>query len=219
MSTILYFSQQKFSRPRHPSLPLVHAVYFLLDTGFQTWYRSGLCTLVSNVHRCISIWKCLLHSTTSFTFLPPDETQVISWSVIKWLIRSSVKTNGRFPTVQNKSLCLAHKCITLNLDWFSLSVGIIPVLKASFPMVLQYNPSLYWQHLPALCHQYISPLHFYFSCLPRHGMEILIIILHAISVQILSWSPGKLDLLELPREKSIDFLLIRENLFFYQWNV
>lgn len=146
--------------------------------------------------------------------------QVISWSVIKWPICSSVKTIGWFPTVQNKSVGLVHKCMTLNLDWFSLSVGITPVLKAiSFPVVLQYSPSLDWQHLPALCHQYILSLHSYFSCLPRYGREILIIILHAISVQILSWSPGKWDLSEFPREKSIDFLLIRENLFFYQWNV
>lgn len=146
--------------------------------------------------------------------------QVISWSVIKCSICSSVETIWWFPAVQNKSLGLVPKCMTLNLDWFSLSVGIIPVLKAiSFLVVLQYSPSLYWQNLQALCHQYISSLHSYLSCLPRYRREILIIILHAISVQILLWSPGKLDLSEFPWEKSIDFLLIRENLFFYQWNV
>lgn len=42
---------------------------------------------------------------------------------------------------------------------------------------------------------------------PRSGMEI--------SIQIFSWSPGKLDLSQFSWEN----LLIRENLFSYQWNV
>lgn len=160
----------------------------------------------------------------NFIYLPAtgwdslwSHDQVISWSVIKWPIHSSVKSNWWSPTVQNKSLGLVHKCMTLNLDWFFRWYYPSPQAHFSsrgvtvqFISVLTTSPS------------FVPPVYFittFLLLVPRSGMEILLIILHAILVQIFSWSPGKLDLSEFPREKSIDFLLIRENLFFYQWNV
>lgn len=176
------------------------------------------------LHISIQLWKCLLHPTTSFTFLPPGEILpdvMIRWSPDQWL-------SGLFVLLSRQTDDFLQYKISpwvWNISaWPRIQTGfpfqlVLPQSSRPFLFLWCYNPSLYWQHLTALCHQYISPLHSYFSWLPRYGMEILIIILHAISVQILSWSPGKLDLSEFPREKSIDFLLIRENLFFYQWNV
>lgn len=132
--------------------------------------------------------------------------QMILWSVIKWPVCSSVKSNWWPPEVQNKFLGLVHKCMTPNFIWFiffsfhwhySSPPGhffflwyystICPVLTTS-PILV---PSVY----------FIITLLLIVS---RSGMEILIIPC-AVSIQTFSWSPGKLNLSEFPWENPLIF--------------
>lgn len=148
-----------------------------------------------------------------------SQDQVISWSVIKRPIRSSVKCNWWSSAVQNKSLGLVHKCMTLNFILFFSFHWYYPSPQGHFffSVVLQYNPSLYWQHLPALCHQYISFLH-PTSCAKVRNGNLNNNSPYNINSNIFMKS-RKIRSLRVPLRKSNDFLLIRENLFSYQWNV
>lgn len=159
----------------HPSLLLFTCSIFpkhgrpQLDTVFQTWSNLGLCTLASISGNAFCTPRFHLPSCYWLKFLywtRWSHDQVISRSVIKWPIRSSVKSNWWSPAVQNKSLGLVRKCMTLNFILFFSFHWYYPSPQGHFffSVVLQYDPSLYWQHLPALCHQYISLLHSYFLC-------------------------------------------------------
>lgn len=133
---------------------------------------------------------------------------MIRWSHDQWL-------NGLFVLLSSLTDDLLQ-CKINSWGWyisawpwisycFFLSIDITPALKAiSFfcgitvrsISVLTTSPSF----LPSV--YFITT---FLLLVPRSGMEILIIILHAISIQIFSWSRGKLDLSEFPWENLLIF--------------
>ena len=91
------------------------------DTVFQTWSNLGLCTLASLSGNAVCTPWFHLTSCHWLKFLcwtRWSHDQVITWSVIKWPVCSSVESNWWSAAVQNKSLGLVHKCMTLNFILF-----------------------------------------------------------------------------------------------------
>lgn len=89
--------------------------------------------------------------------------------------------------------------------FFFLPIDVTPALQAiSFSMVLQYNLSC----IDNISKLFVPSVYFIITFLhivPRSGMEILIIIPRAVSIQTFSWSPGKLNLSEFPWENPLIF--------------
>lgn len=156
-----------------------------------------------------------------FTFLLLDEipllNQVISRSgdlMIRWSHDQCL--NGLFvhlssltDDLQCKKMGLVHNCMTLNFmlvfsfHWYYSSsqdhlffCGVTVQPISALTTSPSFVPSMYF-------------IATFLLLVPKSGTEILIMILHAISIQIFAWSQGKLDLSEFPCEKSIDFLLRR----------
>lgn len=206
----------------HPSLLLFTCSIFpkherpQLDTVFQTWSNLGLCTLASIFGNAFCTPRFHLPSCYWLKFLcwtRWSHDQVISWSVIKWPIRSSVKSNWWSPAVQNKSLGLVHKCMTLNFILFFSFHWYYPSPQGHF-FFLWYYSTIH------LCIDNISQLfaisifHYYIptSCAKVRNGNINNNSPCNINSNIFMKS-RKIRFVRIPLRKSIGFLLIRENLF------